>query len=96
MFNILRGEMSIVGPRPERPDFVRRYSAAIPGYDERHQVKPGLTGWAQVHCAYTASDAETREKVSYDLYYVRNRTLALDLSVLVSTVRVILFQVGAR
>ena len=96
LINILRGEMSIVGPRPERPDFVRRYTASIPFYDQRHQVKPGLTGWAQVHCPYSASDAETREKLSYDLYYVRNRSLLLDLSVLIATVRVILFQVGAR
>ena len=96
LINILRGDMSLVGPRPERPEFVRRYSASIPFYDRRLLVKPGLTGWAQVHCAYTASDAETRQKLSYDLYYVRHRSLALDFSVLISTIRVILFQVGAR
>ncbi len=96
LINIIRGEMSIVGPRPERPEFVERYRAVIPGYDIRHAVKPGLTGWAQVNSSYTASEAETREKVSYDLYYVRRRSLALDLSIMVSTVRVILFQIGAR
>ncbi len=96
LINVIRGEMSIVGPRPERPEFVERYRAVIPGYDMRHAVKPGLTGWAQVNSAYTASEAETREKVSYDLYYVRRRSLALDLSIMVSTVRVILFQIGSR
>ena len=96
LINIIRGDMSIVGPRPERPEFVERYRAVIPGYDIRHAVKPGLTGWAQVNSAYTASEAETREKVSYDLYYVRRRSMALDLSIMVSTVRVILFQIGAR
>ena len=88
--------MSIVGPRPERPDFVRMYEASIPLYRMRLQVKPGLTGWAQVNGAYTASVAETREKLAYDLYYLRNRSILLDLTILLATVRVILFGVGAR
>lgn len=96
LVNVLRGEMAVVGPRPERPDFVERYRRVFPSYDLRHEVRPGLTGWAQVNSAYTASDAETREKLSYDLYYVRHRSIALDLAVMVSTVRVILFQVGSR
>ncbi|WP_419729322.1 exopolysaccharide biosynthesis polyprenyl glycosylphosphotransferase [Lichenicola sp.] len=96
LYNILRGDMSIVGPRPERPDFVRMYEASIPLYRMRLQVKPGLTGWAQVNSAYTASVAETREKLAYDLYYLRNRSILLDLTILLATVRVILFGVGAR
>ena len=96
LFNILRGDMSLVGPRPERPNFVARYEAVIPFYGLRMRVKPGLTGWAQVNSDYTASDAETREKLSYDLYYLRHRSLLLDLTVIVATIRVILFGVGAR
>ena len=96
LFNILVGDMSIVGPRPERPDFVQMYQATIPCYGLRLRVKPGLTGWAQVNSAYTASETETRVKLAYDLYYLRNRSVLLDLSIIMATVRVILFGVGAR
>ncbi len=96
LFNILLGDMSVVGPRPERPDFVQLYDATIPFYSLRLRVKPGLTGWAQVNSAYTASETETRIKLAYDLYYLRNRSVLLDLSIMVATVRVILFGVGAR
>ena len=96
LFNVLGGEMSFIGPRPERPHFVAQLAAAIPHYDARTQVKPGLTGWAQVNYPYGASVEDARMKLSYDLYYVRNRSLLLDLLILVATVRVILFQEGAR
>ena len=96
LINILRGEMSFIGPRPERPHFVEQLTEAIPFYDERARVKPGLTGWAQVNYPYGASVEDARAKLSYDLYYVKNRSLFLDILILLSTVRVILFQEGAR
>jgi exopolysaccharide biosynthesis polyprenyl glycosylphosphotransferase len=96
LINILRGEMSFIGPRPERPHFVEQLAQAIPFYRERARVKPGLTGWAQVNYPYGASVEDARAKLSYDLYYVKNRSLLLDLLILVSTIRVILFQEGAR
>lgn len=96
LINILRGEMSFIGPRPERPHFVAKLAAEIPHYDTRTQVKPGLTGWAQVNYPYGASVEDARMKLSYDLYYVRNRSFLLDLLIIVATVRVILFQEGAR
>ena len=97
LFNILRGEMSMVGPRPERPLFVEQLAEdAIPFYRGRAYVKPGLTGWAQVNFPYGASVEDAREKLAYDLYYVKNRSLLLDLLILASTVRVILFREGAR
>ena len=88
--------MSFVGPRPERPFFVDQLSEAIPFYRERHCVKPGITGWAQINYPYGASLEDARQKLSYDLYYVKNRSLFLDLVILLSTVRVILLQEGAR
>ena len=96
LLNVLRGEMSFVGPRPERPHFVEQLEQVIPLYRERSSVKPGITGWAQVNYPYGASVEDAREKLSYDLYYVKNRSLFLDILILVSTVRVILFQEGAR
>jgi exopolysaccharide biosynthesis polyprenyl glycosylphosphotransferase len=96
LWNVLRGEMSLVGPRPERPFFVDQLSSAIPLYAARHSVKPGITGWAQVNASYGASLDDAREKLRYDLYYIKNRSLILDLRILLSTVRVILFQEGAR
>lgn len=96
LFNVLRGEMSFVGPRPERPHFVSQLQAAIPFYSDRHYVKPGVTGWAQVSLPYGASIEDARQKLSYDLYYVKNRSLFLDIVIVLSTVRVILFQEGAR
>jgi len=96
LFNVLLGQMSIVGPRPERPHFVAQLSRMIPFYHERSYVKPGITGWAQVNYPYGASVEDAREKLSYDLYYVKNRSLAIDLLILLSTVRVILFREGAR
>ena len=96
LFNVLRGDMSLVGPRPERPHFVEQLAAAIPFYNQRSRVKPGITGWAQVNYPYGASVEDAREKLSFDLYYIKNRGLFLDLFILLATVRVILFREGAR
>ena len=96
LLNVLRGDMSIVGPRPERPGFVEQLGAVIPHYHDRASVKPGITGWAQVNYPYGASVEDARMKLAYDLYYVRRRSLFLDLLILVATVRVVLFQEGAR
>jgi sugar transferase (PEP-CTERM system associated) len=96
LLNVLAGDMSFVGPRPERPFFVEELAATIPFYRERHSVKPGITGWAQVNYPYGASLEDARHKLAYDLYYVKNRTLFLDFLILVQTVRVILFHEGAR
>jgi sugar transferase (PEP-CTERM system associated) len=96
LINVLRGEMSLIGPRPERPHFVEQLARVIPFFHERSYVKPGITGWAQVNFPYGASVEDAREKLSYDLYYVKNRSLFLDLLILLSTVRVILFREGAR
>ncbi|ROR34712.1 TIGR03013 family XrtA/PEP-CTERM system glycosyltransferase [Inmirania thermothiophila] len=96
LINVLRGEMSLVGPRPERPEFVARLQERIPYYGERHRVKPGLTGWAQVSYPYGASDEDAAEKLRYDLYYMKNHSLFLDLVILVQTVEVVLWGRGAR
>jgi exopolysaccharide biosynthesis polyprenyl glycosylphosphotransferase len=96
LLNVLRGEMSFIGPRPERPHFVAQLEQALPFYRERALVKPGLTGWAQVNYPYGASVEDARAKLSYDLYYVKHRSLLLDLLILVATVRVVLFRRGAR
>jgi len=96
LYNVLRGHMSFVGPRPERPYFVNRLAQSIPYYQERHAVKPGITGWAQVNYPYGASLEDARNKLSYDLYYLKNRGLFLDLIILIRTVRVVLWPDGAR
>jgi exopolysaccharide biosynthesis polyprenyl glycosylphosphotransferase len=96
LFNVLRGEMSFIGPRPERPFFVEQLSASIPFYKERHAVRPGISGWAQINYPYGASIEDARQKLSYDLYYVKNRSIFLDLLILVQTVKVIVFPEGAR
>lgn len=96
IINVLRGEMSIIGPRPERPFFVDTLSDAIPYYRERHRVKPGITGWAQINYPYGASIEDAKEKLSYDLYYVKNTSLFLDVIILLQTVRVILWPSGVR
>jgi exopolysaccharide biosynthesis polyprenyl glycosylphosphotransferase len=94
--NVLRGEMGFIGPRPERPHFIEQLAPAIPRYHDRAYVKPGITGWAQVNFRYGASIEDARTKLSYDLYYVKHRSLILDVMILFATVRVILFQEGAR
>jgi len=96
VLNVLRGDMAFVGPRPERPGFVEQLSLVIPHYDDRAVAKPGITGWAQVNFPYGASVEDARMKLAYDLYYVKRRSLFLDLLILVATVRVVLFQVGSR
>jgi exopolysaccharide biosynthesis polyprenyl glycosylphosphotransferase len=96
LLNVLHGEMSLIGPRPERAHFVAQLAQVIPFYKERNYVKPGITGWAQVNFPYGASIEDAREKLSYDLYYVKNRSTFLDLVILVATIRVILFREGAR
>ncbi len=96
IFNVLRGEMSFVGPRPERPQFVEQLKETIPYFDERHRVKPGITGWAQLCYPYGASDEDAEQKLQYDLYYIKNRSLLLDLVILVQTVEVILIGKGVR
>jgi len=96
LWNVLNGEMSLVGPRPERPSFVNQLKEEIRFYDVRHSIKPGLTGWAQVRNGYTSTMEDTKFKLQYDLYYVKNHSLFLDLLILLRTVRVILLAEGAR
>jgi lipopolysaccharide/colanic/teichoic acid biosynthesis glycosyltransferase len=96
LFNVLRGEMSFVGPRPERPAFVAMLTEKVPFYAVRHSVKPGITGWAQVRYTYSATIEESVKKLEYDLYYVKNNTLFLDLLILLETVRVVLLAEGSR
>src|SRR6266542_3669307 len=91
LFNIIRGEMSLIGPRPERPVFVKQFEQRIPYYSERHLVKPGLTGWAQVRYHYGASLEDAREKHQYDLYYIKNQSPMLDALILLETARIVLF-----
>jgi len=96
VFNVIRGEMSIVGPRPERPEFVGELSESIPYYAERHAVLPGVTGWAQIHYKYGATEQDAAEKLQYDLYYVKNHSVFLDLMIILQTVEVILWGKGSR
>lgn len=96
LISVLRGEMSMVGPRPERPSFVEQLREQIPYYDLRHTVKPGVTGWAQVRYAYGASVDDARRKHQFDLYYVKNNSIWLDMIVLLETVAVVLFREGAQ
>ncbi|TAA46806.1 TIGR03013 family XrtA/PEP-CTERM system glycosyltransferase [Corallincola spongiicola] len=94
LFNVLKGEMGFVGPRPERPEFVDQLAEKLPYYSERHTVKPGLTGWAQLCYPYGASEEDALEKLKYDLYYVKHRSFLLDI--FIQTVEVVLFKKGAR
>ena len=96
LFNVLLGDMRFVGPRPERPEFVELLSKKIPYYRERHCVKPGITGWAQLCLSYGASEQSAQEKLEYDLYYAKNHCLLLDLSILVQTAEVIVWRKGAQ
>ena len=96
VINVLMGEMSFIGPRPERPFFVEQLRELLPNYDLRHRVRPGITGWAQVNYPYGASVEDARQKLSYDLYYLKKNDLLLDFAILVQTFRVVLFGHGAR
>lgn len=93
LFNILKGDMSIIGPRPERPSFTEEFNQEIPGFINRLAVKPGLTGWAQVNGGY---EITPREKLIEDIYYIKNRSILLDLKILFKTVKVVLTGDGAR
>lgn len=95
-WSVLKGEMSFVGPRPERPEFVAELEEQLPYYAERHMVKPGITGWAQINYPYGASLDDSRHKLEYDLYYAKNYTPFLDLLILLQTLRVVLWSEGAR
>lgn len=94
IWNVLKGEMAVVGPRPERPEFTTELAKEIAGYDLRHTVKPGLTGWAQVCYRYTSSVRDTKAKVEYDLYYVKNLSTMMDIRILFRTVKVVLGMKG--
>jgi sugar transferase (PEP-CTERM system associated) len=95
-FNILRGDMSFVGPRPERPYFVARLEETLDFYQDRHLIKPGLTGWAQVNFTYASSEEESRQKLEYDFFYVKNFSLLLDLVIIFRTAKIVLGGKGAR
>jgi len=94
IYNVIRGDMGFVGPRPERPEFVQSLIKNIPYYNERHNVKPGLTGWAQLKYPYGATEADSLEKLKYDLYYIKHRSFMLDLLILIRTVEIVLFGKG--
>ncbi len=96
LWNILRGDMSLVGPRPERPEFVQELTEQIPFYGQRHAVKPGLTGWAQVRYTYGASVEDAMEKLQYDLFYIKNMSMMLDLFIIFSTIKTVLRRQGGR
>jgi sugar transferase (PEP-CTERM system associated) len=96
VFNVLKGDMSFIGPRPERPFFVEQLRKDIPLYDLRHRLRPGITGWAQVNYPYGASPEDAKRKLAYDLYYIKNHNTTLDLVILLQTVRVFLFSHGSR
>ena len=96
LWNVLRGEMGFVGPRPERPEFVQWLTTAIPFYDLRHLIRPGITGWAQVRYQYGASLEETKQKLEYDLYYVKHLSLGLDLLIMFETIKTIVLRRGAQ
>jgi sugar transferase (PEP-CTERM system associated) len=96
LLNVLKGDMSLVGPRPERPAFVEQLAEHLPLYGERHMVKAGLTGWAQINYPYGASIEDARAKLSYDLYYVKNFSILFDLLIVLQTLRVVLWPSGAR
>ena len=96
LINVLCGDMSLIGPRPERMEFVQELEKKIPYYYLRHTVKPGITGWAQVSYPYGASETDARIKLEYDLYYIKNMSLLFDLKILLKTIGVVLFPSGAR
>ena len=90
-YNILKGDMSLIGPRPERPYFVKELAEMIPFYDTRHVIKPGLTGWAQVMADYGDSHGDSLDKLQYDLYYIKHRNVFLDITILTKTLSTIIF-----
>jgi exopolysaccharide biosynthesis polyprenyl glycosylphosphotransferase len=96
LWNVLRGEMAFVGPRPERPEFVQWLAQEIPYYDLRHMIRPGITGWAQVRYRYGASLEETKHKLEYDLYYIKHQSIGLDLLIMFETIKTIILRRGAQ
>jgi lipopolysaccharide/colanic/teichoic acid biosynthesis glycosyltransferase len=94
LWNVMRGDMSLVGPRPERPQFVRDLTNQIPFYGLRHVVKPGLTGWAQVRYTYGASIEDATEKLQYDLYYIKHMSVAFDLYIVFDTIKTVVMRAG--
>jgi exopolysaccharide biosynthesis polyprenyl glycosylphosphotransferase len=96
LWNVLKGEMSLVGPRPERPEFVSELAETIPYYGLRHGVRPGLTGWAQVRYTYGASVEDALEKLQYDLFYIKHCTISFDLLILFSTIKTVVLTRGAQ
>jgi lipopolysaccharide/colanic/teichoic acid biosynthesis glycosyltransferase len=96
LWNVFKGDMSFVGPRPERPVFVEKLKKIIPYYNERFSVKPGVTGWAQIKYPYGASEEDALQKLKYDLYYIKNMSLVMDLIVIFHTAKIVLLGRGAR
>ncbi len=96
LFNVLKGDMSFVGPRPERPEFVKDLSESIKYYEIRHYIKPGITGWAQICYPYGATEEDTRNKLEYDLYYMKNYSIFLDIMILLQTMQVVVWRQGSR
>ena len=96
LWNVLKGQMSFVGPRPEREYFIKKLEAVIPYYAQRFSVKPGITGWAQVRYGYGASVEDAIEKLNYDLFYIKNMSIFMDLIIVLRTVKIVLFGKGAR
>jgi len=96
LINVLKEEMSFIGPRPERPEFVKELKEKIPYYPLRHSVKPGITGWAQVNYRYGASVDDAIEKLQYDLFYIQNMSLLLEIRIFLKTIQVVLFGKGSR
>ena len=95
-WNVLKGEMSFVGPRPERPEFVEQLTQKIPYYSERHTLKPGITGWAQVNYPYGATEEDALRKLEYDLFYIKNLSLLFDLFIVLKTIKTVIAGEGAR
>ncbi|HLE17389.1 MAG TPA: sugar transferase, partial [Syntrophales bacterium] len=96
LFNVVRGDLDLVGPRPERPEFVEKLERMIPFYSLRHTLKPGLTGWAQIQFMYSGTLEESREKFQYDLFYIKNMSIKLDLLILFQTIKIVILGRGAR
>jgi len=96
LFNVLKGEMTLVGPRPERPEFVKMLSDKIPYYRQRHYVKPGITGWAQINHKYGDTMEDTETKLEYDLYYIKRQSIFMDFYIMFQTVKVMLLSRGAQ
>jgi lipopolysaccharide/colanic/teichoic acid biosynthesis glycosyltransferase len=96
LWNVLRGDMSLVGPRPERPEFVDGLAKEIPLYHLRHAIRPGITGWAQVRYRYGSSVEDAKEKLRYDLFYIKNMSPGLDLLIFLQTIKIILLGRGAK